>query len=100
MTHADNADVAALHDQQRRRAQLQILSRLRDAEGRRDSGNSNTYKVVVAASDNALGAETTTNAIKVAYKKVTVMVTKVEETETVTLSAEQGQVDVELTATL
>ena len=32
------------------------------------------------------------------YKKVTVMVTNVEETETITLSALRGQVDVELTA--
>ena len=63
------------------------------------AGDSNTYKVVVAASDNALGAETAENAIKVAYKKVTVTVTKMEETETVTLSAEQGQADVQLTAT-
>ena len=61
--------------------------------------NTNTYKVVVAASDNALGAGTNANPIRVAYKKVTVMVTKVEETETVTLSAQQGQADVQLTAT-
>ena len=33
------------------------------------------------------------------YKKVTVNVTNVNETETVTLSARQGQVNVELTAT-
>ena len=63
------------------------------------ANNSNTYKVVVAASDNALGAETTEKPIQVAYKKVTVMVTKVDEPETVTLSAEQGQVGVALTAT-
>ena len=37
--------------------------------------------------------------IMVGYKKVTVNVTDVEETETVTLSAQQGQVNVELTAT-
>ena len=67
------------------------------------ANDSNTYKVVVAASDDAAGADNdiTVDAdkIKVAYKKVTVMVTKVEETETVTLSALQGQVDVALTAT-
>ena len=33
------------------------------------------------------------------YKKVTVNVTDVEETETITLSAQQGQVGVALTAT-
>ena len=59
----------------------------------------NTYKVVVAASDNAPGAATEDNPIMVAYKKVTVMVTNVEETETVTLSALQAQVGVALTAT-
>ena len=64
-----------------------------------DGDESNTYKVVVAASDNAPGAGTEDNSIQVAYKKVTVTVTKVDEPETVTLSAEQGQVGVELTAT-
>ena len=63
----------------------------------------NVYNVVVVASDDALGAddEITVDAdqIKMAYKKVTVMVTNVEETETVTLSARQAQVNVELTAT-
>ena len=50
--------------------------------------DSNTYKVVVAASDDAPGAERTeSDMIKMAYKKVTVTVTNVEETETVTLSA-------------
>ena len=55
----------------------------------------NTYKVVVAASDDAPGA---VGEIMVGYKKVTVMVTNVEETETITLSALRGQVDVALTA--
>ena len=41
----------------------------------------------------------TDNPIMVAYKKVVVTVTNVEETETVTLSARQGQVGVPLTAT-
>ena len=61
--------------------------------------DSNTYRVVVAASDNAFGAETTGNPIMVAYKKAVVTVTNVEETETVTLSARQAQVGVLLTAT-
>ena len=57
--------------------------------------DNNTYKVVVVAWDNPVGAGTRAMGIK----GVTVNVTDVEETETVTLSAQQGQVDVELTAT-
>ena len=58
--------------------------------------NTNTYKVVVVASDDAPGAG---DMINMGYKSVTVMVTDVEETETVTLSAELAQVGVLLTAT-
>ena len=61
--------------------------------------DNNTYNVVVVASDNPAGAETNGMPILMGYKKVTVNVTDVEETETVTLSAQQGQVGVELTAT-
>ena len=57
---------------------------------------SNTYNVVVAASDDPPGAG---DAIMIGYKKVTVNVTNVQETETITLSARQAQVSVELTAT-
>ena len=64
-----------------------------------DNTNTNTYKVVVVASDDALGAGTTDNPVQMAYKKVTVMVTDVDEDETVTLSAERAQVGVVLTAT-
>ena len=56
----------------------------------------NTYKVVVVASDDPPGAG---DAIMMDYRKVTVMVTNVDETETITLSAEQAQVNVDLTAT-
>ena len=59
-------------------------------------GTSNTYNVVVAASDDPPGAGT---AIMVGYKKVTVNVTNVQETETITLSVHQGQVEVLVTAT-
>ncbi len=59
-------------------------------------GTSNTYNVVVAASDDPPGAGT---AIMVGYKKVTVNVTNVQETETITLSVHQGQVGVSVTAT-
>ena len=62
----------------------------------------NTYKVVVVASDDALGAEVSegeADEIKMGYKKVTVTVTNVEETETVTLSARQAQENVSLMAT-
>ena len=64
-------------------------------------GNTNTYRVVVVASDDPTGAGTdgAGDGIMMGYKKVTVNVTDVEETETVTLSAQQGQVGVELTAT-
>ena len=55
----------------------------------------NTYRVVVIAADEPLGADSRERG----YKKVTVNVTNVEETETVTLSLRQGQVDTELTAT-
>ena len=59
--------------------------------------NTNTYKVVVLASDDPTGAGT---AIMVGYKKVTVMVTDVDEGGMVTLSAQKPQVGVALTATL
>ena len=65
------------------------------------TNNNNTYKVVVVASDDAPRTETADadDPIQMGYKKVTVMVTNVEETETVTLSAQQAQVNVLLTAT-
>ena len=63
------------------------------------AADTNTYKVVVVASDNPTGAGTDEMPIMRGYKKVTVNVTGLEETETVTLSAQQGQVDVGLTAT-
>ena len=46
--------------QQRRRAELQVLPRLRDAEGngKDTKTNTNTYKVVVVASDDPAGAGT------------------------------------------
>ena len=59
------------------------------------TNNTNTYKVVVVASDDAVGV----TGRMMAYRKVTVTVTNVDETETVTLSAERAQVDVALTAT-
>ena len=55
----------------------------------------NTYKVVVVAADEPLGAANR----ELGSKAVTVNVTNVEETETVTLSARQGQVNVALIAT-
>ena len=62
----------------------------------RANANTNTYKVVVVASDDPTGAG---GAIMMGHKGVTVNVTDVDETETVTLSAQQGQVGVALTAT-
>ena len=55
----------------------------------------NTYKVVVIAADEPQGADNR----ELGYKEVTVNVTNVNETETVTLSRRQAQVDTELTAT-
>ena len=65
------------------------------------AADTNTYKVVVVASDDPTGAGTDGQGagIMMGYKKVTVNVTDLEETETVTLSAQQGQVGVGLTAT-
>ena len=59
--------------------------------------NTNTYKVVVVASDDPTGAGT---GIMMGYKKVTVMVTDMDEPGMVTLSAQKPQIGVELTATL
>ena len=52
----------------------------------------NVYKIVVVASDDAPGAETPLNSIKVAYHKVTVTVTDVDEDGSISLSAQQPQV--------
>ena len=60
-------------------------------------GDSNTYNIVVVASDDAPGAG---DMIKMGYKKVTVMVTDVDEPGVVTLSSLQPQVGTDLTATL
>ena len=63
------------------------------------NGDSNTYNVVVVASDDAPDADVSADAPKMGYKKVTVNVTNVQEAETITLSARQAQVAVALTAT-
>ena len=57
----------------------------------------NVYKIVVVASDDALGAAVDDNK---AYHKVTVTVTDVDEDGSITLSNQQPQVGVKLTATL
>ena len=62
-----------------------------------DANNTNTYKVVVQASDDPTGAG---GAIMMGYKKVTVMVTDDDEPGMVTLSAQKPQVNMALTATL
>ena len=64
------------------------------------SGQTNTYKIVVVASDNAPGAETDANPIRMTDKKVTVTVTDVDEDGSISLSAQQPQEGVALTATL
>ena len=61
-----------------------------------DADNNNTYKVVVVASDDALGVTGRDNT----YKKVTVTVTDVDEDGSISLSAQQPQVGVVLTAML
>ena len=62
-------------------------------------GADNTYKVVVVASDDAPGAGAG-DATKMGYKKVTVNVTDEDEPGMVSLSAQQPQVNVALTAIL
>ena len=71
--------------------------------------DTNTYKVVVVASDDAPGAgdrngsgsiDVEETDSKKAYHKVTVNVTDVDEPGMITLSAQQAQVNVLLTATL
>ena len=59
------------------------------------ANNSNTYKVVVVAADEPLGAA---NRV-LGHKKVTVNVTNMEENETVTLSLRQTQIDTSVVAT-
>ena len=65
-----------------------------------DADNDNEYKIVVVASDGALGAGTDENPTQMGYKKVVVEVTDVDEGGMVTLPSRQPQVGVELTATL
>ena len=60
-----------------------------------NSAAPNTYRVVVVAADEPLGAANR----MLGYKKVTVNVTNVNETETVTLSLRQAQVGTAVTAT-
>ena len=58
--------------------------------------NTNTYRVVVVAADEPLGV-----AVRVmGYEKVTVMVTDEDDPGMITLSAQQPQIGVELTAIL
>ena len=66
-----------------------------DYEGEDDSDTDNVYNIVVVASDDAPGAGGT-----MAYKKVVVTVTDVDEPGIVTLSSLQPQVGTLLTATL
>ena len=62
----------------------------------------NTYKVVVVAADDAPGAVVANDVddSKKTYHKLTVMVTDEDEDGSISLSTQQPQVDVALTATL
>ena len=71
-----------------------------DYESEDDADENNVYNIVVVASDDALGAGTTGNPTGMAYKKVVVTVTDVDEPGMVTLSSLQPQVGALLTATL
>ncbi len=71
-----------------------------DHEDADDADEDNVYNIVVVASDDARGAGTADDAVNMAYKKVTVTVTEVDEPGMVTLSSLQPQVGAELTATL
>ena len=62
-----------------------------------------TYKVVVVAADDAPGAVVDDSNVDIrnkTYHKLTVMVTDEDEDGSISLSALQPQVDVDLTATL
>ena len=61
-----------------------------------DSDDNNEYKVVVVASDDAMGV----TGRQMTYHKVIVTVTDVDEDGSISLSAQQPQVSVDLTATL
>ncbi len=66
-------------------------------------GDSNTYMVVVVASDDApdsTSARQTDNPIMMGYKRVVITVTDVDEPGMVSLSSLQPQVGADLTATL
>ena len=68
-----------------------------------DPDNINTYKVVVVAADDAPGAVVDGSDLddsKKTYHKLTVMVTDEDEDGSISLSALQPQVGVNLTATL
>ena len=65
-----------------------------------DNTNTNTYNVVVVASDDAPGAGTVDEPIRMGYKKVEVEVTDVDEPGVLTLSSLQPQVGVDLMATI
>ena len=68
--------------------------------GAKTDDNTNTYRLVVEASDNPVGAGTNEMPILMGYKKVTVMVTDEDEPGMIMLSAQQAQINVALTATL
>ena len=90
---ADNADVAHLSISANGVLSFNFPPDYESAPTSNETAN--TYKVVVVAADEPLGAANR----ELGSKAVTVNVTNVEETETVTLSARQSQVNVELTAT-
>ena len=91
-------------NRRQRSAQLQFIPGLREPQGHGalTDDNTNTYKVIVVASDDALGADGTDGAVsgEMAEKKVELTVTEVEEPGQVTLSALYAQVGVPITATL
>ena len=64
--------------------------------------NNNIYKVVVVASDDPTGAGTdgAGAGIMMGYEKVTIMVIDMDEPGAITLSAQQPEIGVALTATL
>ena len=90
-------------NRRQRSAQVQVIPGLREPQGHRpDRRNTNTYKVIVVASDDALGtigAEGTVSG-EMAEKKVELTVTEIEEPGVVTLTVRVAQVSVLITATL
>ena len=91
----DNEDVARFSISST--GALTFASPLPDYENPSDSGDNNSYNVVVVASDDAPGVETETMS---STRKVIINVTNVSESGSVSVDRRYAQVNAEVTATL